>query len=84
LGDPIDYIVFKGYTDFRDKSILNESFEVVILDIKHNTASLTASQKAIAMAIEEGKVRFEVVRIHEDGTIATNSWSANKKNKPTT
>jgi predicted Holliday junction resolvase-like endonuclease len=84
LGDPIDYIVFKGYTDFRDKSILNESFEVVILDIKHNTASLTASQKAIAMAIEEGKVRFEVVRIHEDGTIATTSWSANKKNKPTT
>jgi len=76
LGDPIDYIVFRGYTDFRDQSILNESFEVVILDIKHNAASLTAGQKAIAMAIEEGKVRFEVVRIHEDGTIATTSWSA--------
>lgn len=84
LGDPVDYIVFKGYTDFRDKSILNETFEVVILDIKHNTASLTAGQKAIAMAIEEGKVRFEVVRIHEDGTIATTSWSAGKKNKSTT
>jgi predicted Holliday junction resolvase-like endonuclease len=84
LGDPIDYIVFNGYTDFRDRSILNESFEVVILDIKHNTANLTAGQRAIAMAIEEGKVRFEVVRILEDGTITTNSWSAGKKNKSTT
>ena len=80
IGDPIDYIVFKGYTDFRDKNILNESFEVVILDIKHNTASLTAGQKAIATAIEEGKVRFEVVRILEDGTIKTSSWNTTKKN----
>jgi predicted Holliday junction resolvase-like endonuclease len=81
IGDPIDYIVFNGYTDFRDKHILNDSFEVVILDIKHNTASLTEGQKAIGRAIEKGKVRFEVVRILEDGTINKSSWDSSKKSE---
>lgn len=83
IGDPIDYIVFNGYTDFRDKHILNDSFEVVILDIKHNTASLTEGQKAIARAIENGKVRFEIVRILEDGTVQKTPWGSLKKNQST-
>lgn len=79
IGDPIDYIVFNGYTDFRDKHTLNDSFEVVILDVKHNRASLTEGQKAIGRAIENGKVRFEVVRILEDGTVNKTSWGVPKK-----
>lgn len=80
IGDPIDYIVFNGYTDLKDKHTMNDDFEVVILDIKHNKASLSEGQRAIAKAIEAGKVRFEVVRILEDGTIKTHSWNSASKN----
>ncbi len=34
LGDPIDYVVFDGYTDFRDGDGTAEDIEVVLIDIK--------------------------------------------------
>lgn len=63
LGDPIDYVVFDGYTDFRDGDGLAEDIEVVLIDIKSGGARLTKGQMAIALAIHEGRVRFETVRI---------------------
>src|SRR5207244_3901928 len=33
LGDPIDYVVFNGYTSVKDDGSDPESIEVVILDI---------------------------------------------------
>ena len=41
LGDPIDYVVFDGYTDFRDGEGLAEDIEVVLIDIKSGGARLT-------------------------------------------
>lgn len=81
IGDPIDYIVFNGYTDFRESNKINDTFEVVILDVKHNTASLTQGQKAIGRAIEEGRVRFEVVRILQNGEIEKSTWNGKKVQK---
>lgn len=78
IGDPIDYLVFKGYTDLRDKHMLNDDFEVVIVDVKYNTASLSPGQRAIAKAIENGKVRFEVIKIQNDGTVEKSSWKPSK------
>lgn len=63
LGDPIDYVVFDGYTDFRDGDGLAEDIEVVLIDIKSGGARLTKGQQAIAHAIREGRVRFETIRI---------------------
>ena len=63
LGDPIDYVVFDGYTDFRDGDGLAEDIEVVLIDIKSGGARLTKGQQAIAQAIAEGRVRFETIRI---------------------
>ena len=79
LGDPVDYVVFKGYTDYKDEKTSGEDLEVVIVDIKHNKAVLSAGQKQIAKAIENGRVRFETIRISEDGTLEVQSWSSNKK-----
>ncbi len=79
IGDPIDYIVFKGYTDIRDGRKSNDDFEIVIVDIKHNTASLSPGQRAIAKAVEEGKVRFEVIRVLEDGTIKVYPYGKNRE-----
>ena len=63
LGDPVDYVVFDGYTDFRDGDGMAEDIEVVLIDIKSGGARLTKGQQAIAEAIREGRVRFETIRI---------------------
>jgi predicted Holliday junction resolvase-like endonuclease len=62
IGDPIDYIIFNGYTDIKDNGGSEKDLEVVILDVKTGQASLSQSQQAIARAIKAGRVRFEVVR----------------------
>lgn len=63
LGDPVDYVVFDGYTDFRDGDGSAEDIEVVLIDIKSGGARLTKGQQAIEKAIKEGRVRFETIRI---------------------
>ncbi|MBI1451797.1 MULTISPECIES: Holliday junction resolvase-like protein [Acinetobacter] len=66
LGDPVDYVVFDGYTDYRDGDGRAEDIEVVLIDIKSGGARLTKGQQAIAQAIAEGRVRFETIRINFD------------------
>jgi len=63
LGDPVDYVVFDGYSDFRDGEGDAEDIEVVLIDIKSGGARLTKGQQAIARAVQEGRVRFETIRI---------------------
>ncbi|MBA4069403.1 MAG: endonuclease [Acinetobacter sp.] len=63
LGDPVDYVVFDGYTDFRDGEGDAEDIEVILIDIKSGGARLTKGQQAIARAVKEGRVRFETIRI---------------------
>jgi len=64
IGDPIDYIVFNGYTDIKDNGSSDINLEIVLLDIKTGQASLSVLQEAIAKAVNSGRVRFEVVRPH--------------------
>ncbi|MGE8544456.1 MAG: Holliday junction resolvase-like protein [Acinetobacter johnsonii] len=66
LGDPVDYVVFDGYTDLRDGEGRPEDIEIVLIDIKSGGARLTKGQVAIAQAIQDGRVRFETVRIDFD------------------
>ena len=79
LGDPVDYVVFHGYTAVRDNGANPNSIEVVILDIKQGGATLSKSQRAIAEAIENGKVRFDVVRIFDNGEIKSHTWHSKPK-----
>ena len=66
LGDPVDYVVFDGYTDFRDGDGSAEDIEVILLDIKSGGARLSKGQQAIAQAVQAGRVRFETLRIDFD------------------
>ena len=63
LGDPVDYVVFDGYTNFRDGDGTVDEIEVILLDIKSGGARLSKGQQAIAQAVREGRVRFETLRI---------------------
>jgi predicted Holliday junction resolvase-like endonuclease len=62
IGDPIDYIVFNGYTNIKDNNGIESNLEIVILDVKTGNASLSSLQQAILKAVNAGRVRFEVVR----------------------
>ena len=74
LGDPVDYVVFNGYSACKDTHTDGRDIEVVILDIKHGKSVLTREQRRIADAVAEGRVRFEVVRVFSDGTVRSRIW----------
>jgi predicted Holliday junction resolvase-like endonuclease len=74
LGDPIDYVVFNGYTAVRDEAANARDLEIVLLEIKQGTSALTPFQRGIARSVEEGRLRFEVCRVLEDGSVATEAW----------
>src|SRR3954471_5924468 len=73
LGDPIDYVIFNGYTSVKDDGGDCSKLEVVILDIKQGGAKLSESQRAVAQAVEAGRVRFEVIRVGDDGNVSVQS-----------
>lgn len=63
LGDPVDYVIFDGYTDFRDGTGRAEDIDVILLDVKSGGARLSKGQQAIAQAVAEGRIRFETFRV---------------------
>lgn len=78
LGDPVDYIVFNGYSRTKDEGDAGEDVEIVILDIKQGKSMLTEGQRQIAKAVEAGRVRFEVVRVFADGAVRSYTWGKTK------
>ncbi len=82
MGDPIDYIVFDGYSACKDNKTDGQEIEIVILDIKHGKSVLTREQRRIADAVMAGRVRFEVVRVYADGTVRSRTWRAHTTQEP--
>lgn len=66
LGDPVDYVIFNGYTDWRDGNLSADAIEIVLMDIKSGQARLSKGQQAIQQAIAQGRIRFETLRIDVD------------------
>lgn len=56
VGGVVDFIVFAGQHE-------NRIDEVVLVDVKSGEARLSPLQREVARAVEEGRVRFETVRI---------------------
>ncbi len=86
LGDPVDYIVFDGYAELRDvippgpaSANPTRPLDIVLLEVKQGSSSLSPFQRAIARSVEEGRVRFEVLRIAEDGGLSTESWRPRRR-----
>jgi len=62
LGNPTDYIVFKGMSEFNNGNGQNVELEIIMLDIKTGNSTLSKIQKAIKDAIEKGRVTFDLIR----------------------
>ena len=56
LGAPIDYVVFDGI----GSGVLHE---VVLVEVKTGSSSLNANERQVELAIAEGRVRFELLRL---------------------
>jgi predicted Holliday junction resolvase-like endonuclease len=87
LGDPIDYVVFSGATNAREQGGAPGglgtpgALEVVLLEVKQGGSALSTLQRAIAAAVEAGRVRFEVCRVADDGTVAAQSWQPTRSKR---
>lgn len=78
LGDPIDYVVFSGYTDLRDNRTEASDLDIVLLEVKQGSSSLSPFQRAIARSVQEGRVRFEILRISDEGALSSETWRPRK------
>jgi len=59
LGSPIDYIIFKNMGKFsKDKK---ELIEVILLDVKIGSSTLSPLQNAIKRAVKDGRIDFDVL-----------------------
>ena len=64
MGGPVDFVVFSGMNSSPGQ------MEVVFCEIKTGTAGLNAAEKAVKDAVDNGRVRFEVLRLEADGSFA--------------
>jgi predicted Holliday junction resolvase-like endonuclease len=64
IGNPVDYIIFDGYTKVKEKAE-DIPITVVLVDVKTGGANLTYEQMKIKQGIEKGLVKFEVVKLDE-------------------
>jgi predicted Holliday junction resolvase-like endonuclease len=85
LGHPIDYLVFNGYTALMDsagdRDESGEGLEIVLLELKRGRSQLSPMQRALGRAVEAGRVRFEVRRIMDDGTVTADTWAPARPNQ---
>jgi predicted Holliday junction resolvase-like endonuclease len=56
LGAPVDYVVFDGLST----GVLRE---VVLVEVKTGSSRLTPNEREVELAISEGRVRYEIVRL---------------------
>ena len=53
IGDPIDYVIFDGYTKVRER-IEDTPIRIVLADVKTGEAGLTYEQRRIKEGVEKG------------------------------
>jgi len=60
LGSPIDYVIFKNMSKFQNKD--SEPIEIILMDVKTGKSNLEPLQKHIQKAVENGQVKFDVLK----------------------
>jgi predicted Holliday junction resolvase-like endonuclease len=56
LGNPIDYVVFRGLSD-------GDEVEIVLVEVKTGAGRLSENEARVERAVKKGRVRFEIVRL---------------------
>lgn len=81
LGDPIDYVVFRGRSDPTGNGAHGNLVDIILLEVKVGQTALSSVQRTIARSVEEGRIRFEVCRVLDDGSLLVESWRPRRRAK---
>jgi len=64
IGNPIDFVVFDGYTNVKDEG--GDSISVVLVEVKKGKGRLTREEGLIKRAVEEGRVSWQTVMVKDE------------------
>ena len=64
IGNPIDFVVFDGYTKAKDEK--GDAISVVLVEIKKGKGKLTREESLIKKAVEEGRVSWRTIVLKDD------------------
>ena len=64
IGNPIDFIVFDGYTNAKDEK--GDAISVVLVEVKKGKGKLTREETLIKKAVEEGRVSWRTILLKDE------------------
>ncbi len=64
IGNPIDFVVFDGYTKAKDEK--GDEISVVLVEVKKGKGKLTREESLIKKAVEEGRLSWRTIVLKDD------------------
>jgi predicted Holliday junction resolvase-like endonuclease len=64
IGNPIDFVVFDGYTRVKDENA--DTISVVLVEVKKGKGKLTRVESLIKKAVEEGRVSWQTIVFNDE------------------
>ncbi|MCX6683257.1 MAG: hypothetical protein NTZ37_00785 [Methanoregula sp.] len=64
IGNPIDFVVFDGYTKAKDEK--GDAISVVLVEVKKGKGKLSRVESLIKRAVEEGRVSWRTVVLKDE------------------
>jgi predicted Holliday junction resolvase-like endonuclease len=64
IGNPIDFVVFDGYTEAKDGD--GNQVTVVLVEVKKGKGRLTREETLIRTAVEEGRVSWKTIFLKDE------------------
>jgi predicted Holliday junction resolvase-like endonuclease len=64
IGNPIDFVVFDGYTDAKDAG--GSEISVVLVEVKKGKGRLSREELLIKKAVEVGRVSWRTIVLRDD------------------
>ena len=64
IGNPIDFVVFDGYTQVKDEK--GDMISVVLVEVKKGKGRLTREETLIKRAVEEGRVSWRTIFLKDE------------------
>jgi predicted Holliday junction resolvase-like endonuclease len=64
IGNPIDFVVFDGYTNAKDEK--GDVISVVLVEVKKGKGKLTRVESLIKKAVEEGRISWKTIVLKDE------------------
>jgi len=64
IGNPIDFVVFDGYTKAKDEK--GDAISVVLVEVKKGKGKLSREESLIKKAVEEGKISWKTIILKDE------------------